>query len=110
MYYYNNYNIIILYIYLFLKYLSYILSMQTVRSPIHIYCHAISDIKVIFHHTRINSLAFEIESPKHSRWPQFSGYVIHKIFFKLVSLSIFNGYPKFQPFIPSRSTQNIIVV
>ena len=66
MYYYNNCNTIILYIYiciyicifLWVKYLSYILSPHTVRSHIHIYYHAISDIKVTFHHTGINILAF----------------------------------------------------
>ena len=78
MYYYNNCNIIIIYIYI--KYLSYILSLQTVRSHIRIYYLAISDIKVIFHYTGINILAFLIESPKNSRCPPFCGYAMHTIF------------------------------
>ena len=47
-------NILLLY-YIYCKYVSYILSLQTLRSHIHMYCHAISDIKVIFHHTGIFS-------------------------------------------------------
>ena len=42
--------------------------------------HVISDIKVICHHTGINILAFEIESPKNSKWPPFCWYAIHEIF------------------------------
>ena len=54
--------------------------MKTVRSHIHIYCHTISDIKIIFHYTGINILGFEIESPKNSKWPPFCGYAIHEKF------------------------------
>ena len=58
MYYYNNCNIIIIYIYIYFKYLSYILSLQTVRYYKLYITLAISDIKVIFHYTGINILAF----------------------------------------------------
>ena len=63
MYYYNNYNIIYLYIYIYFEYLSYILSLHTLRSHIPIYCHGISVLKVIFHHTGKNILAFLIDPP-----------------------------------------------
>ena len=77
----------------------------------YVYCHAIPDIKAMFHHTGKNIVAFLIEAPKIKDGRHFVGmpYIKYFIFFCiLVSLPIFKVYPKVQPFMTSRSTQTRI--